>query len=112
MRYPQKSATSDALLVVPAFGQRDVEKGLPLAPSGASAARRNSSRNTRSQWCSSAPAGTAGGISRTSAGKIEFDKWTRSEAFRAAHRDAGSGKSLTLSHPEFEGFEAIQVVKP
>lgn len=42
----------------------------------------------------------------------DFEAWTRSEAFRAAHRDAGSGKSLTLTHPEFEGFETIQVVKP
>ncbi len=42
----------------------------------------------------------------------DFEAWTRSEAFRAAHRDAGSGRSLTLGHPEFEGFETIQVVKP
>jgi heme-degrading monooxygenase HmoA len=42
----------------------------------------------------------------------EFEAWTRSEAFRAAHRDAGEGRSLTLSHPEFEGFEVLQVVKP
>jgi heme-degrading monooxygenase HmoA len=39
-----------------------------------------------------------------------FEEWTRSEAFRAAHRDAGSGKSLTVGHPEFEGFEAVQTV--
>ncbi|MGH6988956.1 MAG: antibiotic biosynthesis monooxygenase family protein [Stellaceae bacterium] len=41
----------------------------------------------------------------------DFEAWTRSEAFRAAHRDAGEGRSLTLSHPEFEGFEVRQVVK-
>lgn len=41
-----------------------------------------------------------------------FEDWTRSEAFRAAHRDAGQGKPLTLGHPEFEGFEVKQVVKP
>jgi heme-degrading monooxygenase HmoA len=41
-----------------------------------------------------------------------FEDWTRSEAFRAAHRDAGSNKPLTLSHPEFEGFEVIQEVLP
>jgi heme-degrading monooxygenase HmoA len=39
-----------------------------------------------------------------------FEAWTRSEAFRAAHRDAGGGRKLTLSHPEFEGFEVIQTV--
>ena len=42
--------------------------------------------------------------------RARFEDWTRSEAFRAAHRDAGSGKSLTIGHPEFEGFEAIQTV--
>ncbi len=42
----------------------------------------------------------------------EFEAWTRSEAFRAAHRDAGQGRSVTISHPEFEGFEVIQIVAP
>ena len=41
-----------------------------------------------------------------------FEAWTRSEAFRAAHKDAGQGKSLTVTHPEFEGFNVLQVVKP
>ena len=40
----------------------------------------------------------------------DFEAWTRSEAFRAAHRDAGQGRSLTISHPVFEGFEVIQTV--
>jgi heme-degrading monooxygenase HmoA len=40
-----------------------------------------------------------------------FEAWTRSDAFRAAHRDAGQGKPLTLGHPEFEGFAVIQTVK-
>jgi heme-degrading monooxygenase HmoA len=40
----------------------------------------------------------------------QFEAWTRSEAFRRAHRDAGEGRSLTISHPEFEGFEVVQVV--
>jgi heme-degrading monooxygenase HmoA len=42
----------------------------------------------------------------------DFEAWTRSEAFRAAHRDAGEGRSLTISHPEFEGFDIIQTVVP
>ena len=42
----------------------------------------------------------------------DFEAWSRSEAFRAAHRDAGQGRSLTISHPEFEGFEVLQVVTP
>jgi len=40
-----------------------------------------------------------------------FEDWTRSEAFRAAHRGAGEGKPLTLGHPEFEGFDVLQTVK-
>jgi heme-degrading monooxygenase HmoA len=36
-----------------------------------------------------------------------FEDWTRSEAFRAAHRNAGSHKGLYLGHPQFEGFEAV-----
>ena len=41
-----------------------------------------------------------------------FEGWTKSEAFRAAHRNAATGaRPLYLGHPEFEGFEAIQTVK-
>jgi heme-degrading monooxygenase HmoA len=42
-----------------------------------------------------------------------FEGWTKSEAFRAAHRNAGGSgtKPLYLGHPEFEGFEVIQTVK-
>ncbi len=44
-----------------------------------------------------------------------FKGWTKSEAFRAAHRNAGStGKGdapLYLGHPEFEGFEVVQTVR-
>ncbi len=42
--------------------------------------------------------------------KQVFEDWTRSDAFRAAHSNAGGGKQLTLSHPEFEGFEVIQEI--
>jgi heme-degrading monooxygenase HmoA len=44
--------------------------------------------------------------------RADFEAWTRSEAFRAAHRDAGSNRPLYLGHPEFEGFEVIQTVEP
>jgi heme-degrading monooxygenase HmoA len=40
----------------------------------------------------------------------DFEAWTRSEAFRFAHRDAGQNRPLYLGHPEFEGFEVIQTV--
>lgn len=39
-----------------------------------------------------------------------FEDWTRSEAFRSAHRHAGEGKPLTMSHPELELFESVQTV--
>lgn len=40
----------------------------------------------------------------------DFVAWTKSEAFRKAHARAGNNKPLTLGHPEFEGFQAIQEV--
>ena len=41
----------------------------------------------------------------------DFEEWTRSDAFRAAHRNAGGNKPLYLGHPRFEGFDVIQTVK-
>ena len=37
----------------------------------------------------------------------DFESWTKSEAFRLAHKSAGSHKEIYLGHPEFEGFEVI-----
>ncbi|BCA61330.1 antibiotic biosynthesis monooxygenase [Sphingomonas sp. HMP9] len=42
----------------------------------------------------------------------DFEAWTRSEAFRAAHRGAGDHKPLYLGPPRFEGFDVIQTVSP
>lgn len=42
----------------------------------------------------------------------DFEAWTRSEAFRAAHKDAGGNKPLYAGHPRFEAFEVIQEVLP
>jgi heme-degrading monooxygenase HmoA len=42
--------------------------------------------------------------------RADFEAWTRSEAFRAAHKGAGANKPLYLDHPEFEGFEVLQTV--
>jgi heme-degrading monooxygenase HmoA len=39
-----------------------------------------------------------------------FEDWTKSEAFRMSHRNAGSNGALYLGHPEFEGFEVVQTV--
>jgi heme-degrading monooxygenase HmoA len=44
--------------------------------------------------------------------RAAFEAWTRSEEFRAAHRDAGQNKPLYLDHPQFEGFEVVQTVRP
>ncbi len=41
----------------------------------------------------------------------DFEAWTRSEAFRMAHRGAGGNKPMYMSHPEFEGFVSVQTVK-
>lgn len=38
----------------------------------------------------------------------DFIAWTKSENFRAAHRNAGSGKVLYLGHPQFEGFSVVE----
>lgn len=40
--------------------------------------------------------------------RAAFEAWTRSEAFRAAHRDAGGSKPLYLGAPDFEGFETVE----
>ena len=44
--------------------------------------------------------------------KADFEAWTKSEAFRAAHRGAGDSKPVYIGHPKFEGFEVIQEVVP
>lgn len=41
------------------------------------------------------------------ASEEDFLAWTRSEAFRLAHRNAGSNQPLYLGHPEFEGFAVV-----
>jgi len=46
------------------------------------------------------------------ASEQHFVDWTRSEAFRAAHRGAGGNKPLYLEHPEFEGFTVLQTIMP
>lgn len=44
--------------------------------------------------------------------EADFIAWTKSQAFRDAHKNAGDNKALYLGPPEFEGFEVIQTVKP
>ncbi|MBA4014010.1 MAG: antibiotic biosynthesis monooxygenase [Phenylobacterium sp.] len=46
------------------------------------------------------------------ASKGAFEAWTKSEAFRLAHRGAGDSKPIYTGHPQFEGFEVLQSVAP
>ena len=39
--------------------------------------------------------------------KQDFINWTKSEAFRVAHKNAGEYKTVYLDHPQFEGFEVV-----
>ncbi len=39
--------------------------------------------------------------------KEDFVNWTKSEAFKLAHKNAGQHKDLYLGPPNFEGFEVI-----
>ena len=36
-----------------------------------------------------------------------FETWTKSEAFRKAHANAGNSKNIYLGPPQFEGFETV-----
>ena len=39
--------------------------------------------------------------------QIDFMNWTKSDAFRQAHKGAGEHSDVYLGHPVFEGFETI-----
>lgn len=39
--------------------------------------------------------------------RTAFEDWTRSEAFRRAHAQAGAAKDIYLGPPQFEGFDAV-----
>ncbi|MCS6879193.1 MAG: antibiotic biosynthesis monooxygenase [Geminicoccaceae bacterium] len=43
--------------------------------------------------------------------RAAFEAWTRSEAFRAAHRHAGEFRDLYLGPPQLETFEAVEGVR-
>lgn len=46
------------------------------------------------------------------ASPADFEAWTHSDAFRAAHRNAGENKVLYLGHPEVELFESVLELDP
>ena len=39
--------------------------------------------------------------------KEDFINWTKSEAFKLAHKNAGQHKDLYIGAPNFEGFEVV-----
>ena len=39
-----------------------------------------------------------------------FIGWTKSQAFRDAHKNAGENRKLYEGHPVFEGFQSIQSI--
>ena len=39
--------------------------------------------------------------------ETDFLNWTKSDAFRQAHKGAGEHIDVYLEHPEFEGFTAV-----
>ena len=39
--------------------------------------------------------------------KQDFINWTKSEAFRMAHKNAGEHKTVYLDRPQYEGFEVV-----
>ena len=41
------------------------------------------------------------------ADRAVFEDWTKSEAFREAHKGAGAHGGMYLGHPNFEGFEIL-----
>lgn len=45
----------------------------------------------------------------TWASEDDFRAWTDSEAFRAAHRSAGSQSGVVLGPPQFEGYRVIDL---
>lgn len=44
------------------------------------------------------------------ASRDAFEGWTKSQAFRDAHKNAGEHTGLYEGHPNFEGFQVIQTV--
>ena len=39
--------------------------------------------------------------------QADFVAWTKSEAFKLAHKNAGQHKDIYIGHPVFEGFNVV-----
>lgn len=44
--------------------------------------------------------------------RADFEAWTRSEAFRLAHKDAGQNRDLYVGGPNFEAFDVVLQTQP
>ena len=44
--------------------------------------------------------------------RADFEAWTKSDAFREAHRPSGNARALYRGHPAFEGFEVVDRLLP
>ena len=42
------------------------------------------------------------------ASEDDFKAWTKSEAFRSAHKGAGGHQGVIVAHPQLEVFESVQ----
>ena len=42
------------------------------------------------------------------ASRADFEAWTKSEAFRQAHKGAGGHEDIYVGRPSFEGFEEVE----
>ena len=40
--------------------------------------------------------------------RADFEAWTKSEAFRHVHKNAGQTSGLYLGPPQFEGFDSVE----
>ncbi len=40
-----------------------------------------------------------------------FEAWTKSDAFRMAHKGAGNHGDVYMGHPQFEGFQSVLETK-
>ncbi len=45
------------------------------------------------------------------ASRADFEAWTKSQAFRDAHRSAGEHRHMYLDGPHFEGFDSVHHIK-
>ncbi|MBB4267982.1 antibiotic biosynthesis monooxygenase family protein [Roseospira visakhapatnamensis] len=41
----------------------------------------------------------------------DFETWTRSQAFRDAHKDGGQTRDMLKGAPRFEGFTVVQAIE-